>query len=144
MNSLTLPTGRVVLLEYLDFDSASQRFYYGTLDVTPYMTRAQMVAAGGLAFDVERANRAASDAARDAAGLPRVPDTGETSTLVLFGQGVAADVTSLATGIRDFAGIGPENAGKRSPLFWLVVLGGAGFLAYQLGVFAWLKKKLTA
>ncbi|MEQ2008315.1 MAG: hypothetical protein ABMA26_16130 [Limisphaerales bacterium] len=140
---ITLPTGRQIPLYNVSFDPLSQRFFYGSFDVTGYMTRSQKVEVGGLSFDVERANREASDAARDAAGLPRVPE-GETSTFTIFREGVADDVSALATGIRDFAGIGPENAGKRSPLFWLVVLGGLGFLAYQLGVFAWVKKKLSA
>lgn len=140
---ITLSTGRFVPLYNLDFDPATQQFFYGTFNVTSYLTRAQKEAVAGPAFDVERANREASDAKRDALGLPRVPDA-DASAFSLFVDGVSADVASLATGIRDFAGIGPENAGKRSPLFWFVVLGGAGFLAYQLGLFAWVKKKISA
>lgn len=150
---ITLPTGRQIALYNVAFDADAQRFYYGSLDVTPYMTRAQMVEVGGMGFDVEAANRAASDAARDAAGLPRVPDTGNgqsfldtpvLQTLLGTAQGVGEDISGIATGIRNFAGIGPENAGKRSPLFWVLVIGGLGFIAYQIGLFAWVKNKLTS
>lgn len=141
---ITLPTGRQIPLYNIAFDEASQQFFYGSLNVSDYMTRAQKVEVGGFGFDVARANREASDAARDAAGLPRVPDNGETSVLKLWAEGVGNDVASLAQRVRDFAGIGPENEGKRSPLFWAVVIGGLGFLAWQLGVFGWIRKKLSA
>ena len=141
---LTLPTGRTVPLAYLTFAAASQRAYYGALDVTPYLTRAQLVTVGGDAFDVERANREASDAARIGRGEAPYADPPSTSTLGLWVDNVSADVTTAAQGVRDFVGIGPENAGKRSPLFWTALVLGAGFLAYQLGLFVWIRKKLTA
>ena len=144
MNTLTLPTGRVIRLEHIEFDRATQRFYYGTLDVTPYLTRAQMLATAGDAFDVERANREASDAARIGRGEAPYADPPSTSTLGLWVDNVSADVATAAQGVRDFVGIGPENAGKRSPLFWTALVLGAGFLAYQLGLFVWIRKKLTA
>lgn len=143
MNTLTLPTGRVIPLEYLDLDSATQRFYYGTLDVTPYLTRAQRVEAGGMAFDVERANREASDTARDAADLPRVPE-GEQSAVTLFLDGVGNDLAKLATDTRDTIGLGPENAGKGSPLLRWLLVAGVALLLWKIGAFDWVKKKLTA
>ena len=143
MNTLTLPTGRVIRLEHLEFDRATQRFYYGTLDVTPYLTRAQMLTVAGDAFDVERANREASDAARDAAGLPRVPD-GEPNTLTLFLDGVGNDLSKLATDTRDLIGLGEENAGKGSPLLRYALAALVLIIVWKVGVFDWLKKKLTA
>ena len=140
---LTLPTGRTIRLEFFEFVRDTQRFYYGPLDVTPYMTRAQMVAVGGAAFDVERANREASDAARDAAGLPRVPE-GESNTLTLFLDGVGKDLSKLATDTRDLIGLGPENAGKGSPLLRYALAALVLIIVWKVGVFDWLKKKLTA
>ena len=143
MNTITLPTGRVIPLEYLDLDRATQRFHYGSLDVTPYMTRAEKVAAGRGAFDVERANREASDAARDAAGVPRVPE-GEQSAVTLFLDGVGNDLTKLATDTRDLIGIGQENKGNGSPLLRWLLVAGVGLVLWKIGVFDWVKKKLTA
>ena len=143
MNTLTLPTGRVILLEYLDFDRATQRFFYGSLDVTPYMTRAEKVAAGRGAFDVERSNREASDAARDAAGVPRVPE-GEQSPVTLFRDGVGNDLSKLATDTRDLIGIGQENKGNGSPLLRYVLAALVLFVVWKVGVLDWVKKKLTA
>ena len=144
MSTFTLPTGRTLPLAYVTHDVLTNGFYYGGLDVTPYLTRAQMLEAAPLTFDVERANREASDRARDAAGLPRVPDNLPTNPLALFADGVARDVNKLATDTRDFIGLGPENAGKGSPLLrWALVIGAAVIL-WKVGVFDWLKKKLTA
>lgn len=141
---ITLPTGRQIPLDYISFDPASNRFFYGGLDVTPYMTRAQMVEVGGAAFDVEAANRAASDAARIARGEQPYADGGETSVAKLWLDGVGSDVAKLARDTRDFFGIGEENAGKGSPIIRLVIVAGVVFALHQLGVFAWIKKKLTA
>jgi hypothetical protein len=144
MSALTLPTGRTLPLSALAFDAALNRFFYAGLDVTPYMTRAQMLEAAPHDFDVERANREASDAARDAAGRPRVPDNLPTSTLGIFAAGVASDVNKLATDTRDFIGIGAENTGKGSPLLrWALALAAVAVL-WKVGVFDWLRKKLTA
>lgn len=136
-----LPTGREIRLSNVDLDPATQRFTYGPLDVTPYLTPLQKRQFN--AFDVERANREASDAARDAAGLPRVPE-GETSALTLFAEGVGNDLSKLATDTRDLIGIGPENAGKGSPLLRWLLVAGVGLLLWKVGVFDWVKKKLTA
>ncbi|MEN9575653.1 MAG: hypothetical protein RL514_3508 [Verrucomicrobiota bacterium] len=147
MNRLTLPTGRTIPLEYLTFDAASQHAYYGSLDVTEYMTRAQIQAVGGSAFDVEQANREASDAARIARGLAPYEDPPQITpweVLTNTARGIGNDVATAAQGVRDFVGIGPENAGKHSPLFWFAIVAGLGWIAYQLGVFVWLRKKLTA
>lgn len=141
-NLVTLPTGRSIQLDYVVLAEESQQFFYGPANVTDYLTSEQKRTFPG--YDVERANREASDAARDAAGLPRVPDNLPTSTAGLFLEGVGADLAQAAQGVRDFAGIGPENAGKRSPLFWTLVIVGLGFVLWQIGGFAWLKKKLTA
>ena len=143
MNDLTLPTGRTIRLDLVELEPATQRFFYGPLDVTPYMTRAQMVAVAGDAFDVERANREASDAARDAAGLPRVPD-GETNTLALFLDGVGNDLAKLATDTRDLIGLGPENAGKGSPLLRYALAALVLIIVWNVGVFDWVKKKILA
>jgi hypothetical protein len=143
MNTLTLPTGRVLPLDYLDFSEATQTFFYGGLDVTPYMTRAQKVAAGGGLFDVDRANREASDAARDAAGLPRVPE-GEQSTTRIFVEGVGNDLSKLATDTRDVIGLGQENAGNGSPLLRYALAALVLFVVWKVGVLDWVKKKLTA
>ena len=143
MNTLTLPTGRVLPLDYLDFSEATQTFYYGGLDVTPYMTRAQKVAAGGGLFDVERANREASDAARDAAGVPRVPEA-EQSTTRIFVEGVGNDLSKLATDTRDLIGIGQENKGNGSPLLRWLLVAGVGLVLWKIGVLDWVKKKLAA
>ena len=142
MNTITLPTGRTIPLADVTLDVAAQRFFYGVADVTEFLSPSQKRQFAG--FDVERANREASDAGRLARGLDPVPDTGETSAVKLFVRGVADDVKTAAQQARDFAGIGPENAGKRSPLFWALLIGGLGFLAWQLGLFAFIRKKLTA
>ncbi len=145
MNTITLPTGRVLPLDYLDFSEATQTFHYGGLDVTPYMTRAQKVAAGGGLFDVERANREASDAARDAAGLPRVPDLNSRTPITdAFLDGVGNDLSKLATDTRDLIGIGQENAGKGSPLLRWLLVAGVGLVLWKIGVLDWVKKKLAA
>ncbi len=147
MNTLTLPTGRVLRLDQLAFDATSQRAYYGQLDVTDYLTRAQLQAVGGSAFDVERANSAASDAARLAAGEAPYTNGAPVSYVDILSntvKGIGNDVASAAQTVRDFAGIGPENAGKHSPLFWFALLAGVGYLLNQLGIFAWLRKKLSA
>jgi hypothetical protein len=145
MNTVVLHTGREIPLEYVALDVASQRFFYGSFEVTDYLDASQKRQFNG--YDVERANRAASDAARDATGLPRYADGNAFSWGYVLGdtaRGIGEDVATAAQSIRDFAGIGPENAGKRSPLFWTAVIVGVGFVLYQVGAFAWLKKKLTA
>lgn len=143
MNDLLLPTGRTIRLDLVELEPASQRFFYGSLDVTPYLTRAQKVAVGGAAFDVERANREASDASRDSAGLPRVPE-GEQSAVTLFLDGVGNDLSKLATDTRDLIGIGEENAGKGSPLLRYGLAALLLLVLWKVGVLDWLKKKLTA
>ena len=143
MNDLLLPTGRTIRLDLVELDPATQRFFYGQLDVTPSRTRAQKVAVGGAAFDVERANREASDAARDAAGLPRVP-VGEPNTLTLFLDGVGNDLSKLATDTRDLIGLGPENAGKGSPLLRYALAALVLIIVWKVGMFDWVKKKLLA
>ncbi len=139
---ITLPTGRQIALYHVAFDADAQQFFYGNLNVTPYMTRAQQVEVGGMAFDVERANREASDAARDAAGLPRVPE-GEQSAVTLFLDGVGNDLSKLATDTRDLIGIGAENKGNGSPLLRWLLVAGVGLLLWKVGVFDWVKKKLN-
>ena len=143
-NLITLTTGRTIRIELFEFDRATQRFYYGTLDVTPYLTRAQMLTVAGDAFDVERANREASDAARDAAGQPRVPDNLPTTPARLFLGGVGDDLAKLATDTRDLIGIGPENAGKGSPLLRYGLAALLLLAVWKVGLFDWVKKKLLA
>jgi hypothetical protein len=142
VNTITLSSGRVLPLPYVSLDVPTQRFYYGPLEVTDFLSPSQKRTF--LGFDVEAANRAASDAARAERGLPPVPDNLPTSTVGLWLDGIGADVTQAAEDVRDFAGIGPENAGRRSPLFWTAVAVGVGWLLYQVGAFAWIRKKLTA
>ena len=122
MNTITLPTGRTIPLADVTLDVATQRFYYGPANVTNFVSPSQKRQFAG--FDVERANREASDAARLARGLDPVPDPSTAGTLTLFVEGVGDDVKTAAQQVRDFAGIGPENAGRRSPLFWVLLLGG--------------------
>ena len=141
MNEILLPTGRAIRLDLVELDPQTQRFYYGPLDVTEYMSGAQKRTFPR--YDVERANREASDAARDAAGQARIPE-GEQSAVTLFIDGVGRDLSKLATDTRSAIGIGPENAGKGSPLlrwglFALVLL-----VLWKVGVLDWLRKKLTA
>lgn len=145
MNSVTLSTGRVIPLADVRLDVASQAFYYGVANVTDFLSGEQKRRFPG--FDVERANREASDTARIINGEEPYADPPATSFLTVLeatADGIGADVATAAQGVRDFAGIGPENAGKRSPLFWTALAVGVGFLAYQLGVFAWIRKRLGA
>lgn len=141
-DTITLGTGRVIPLADVRLDVASQRFYYGVADVTGSLSGEQKRRFPG--YDVERANREASDAARIGQGEQPYADPPETGVVRLWVEGMARDVVQVAEDARDFVGIGPENAGKRSPLFWTAVIVGLGFLAYQIGLFAWIRKKLTA
>lgn len=142
MNTLTLSTGRVIPLADVRLDVPSQRFYYGIANVTDSLSGEQKRTFPG--YDIERANREASDAARIASGEAPYADPSTAGTLTLFVDGVGDDLSTAAQDVRDFVGIGRENAGRRSPLFWTVLLVGLGYLAHQLGVFAWIRKKLTA
>ena len=145
MNTITLPTGRVLPLSSIELYPISNRFFYGRLEVTEYLTGEQRRSFSG--YDVERANREASDAARIANGETPYADGAPVSYTDILGntvRGIGNDLASAAQTVRDFVGIGPENAGKHSPLFWLAILVGAGYLLNQLGIFAWLRKKLSA
>lgn len=145
MNTLTLPTGRVIRLDQVEFFTASQLFFYGSFDVTPYLSGEQKRSFAG--YDVAHANTDASNAARDKSGQTHYADGKDMSYWDIAkdtASGIGNDVSSAAQSLRDFAGIGPENAGKRSPLFWTALAVGLGFLLYQIGAFAWLKKKITA
>ncbi len=144
-DQVTLSTGRVIPLSDVRMEPDSQRFYYGVADVTAFLSAAQKRRFPG--YDVERANREASDAARIRNGLDPYDDPPVATFYTVLedtAAGIGADVATAAKGVRDFAGIGPENAGKRSPIFWTLLIAGLGFLAYQLGVFAWVRKKLSA
>lgn len=145
MNTVTLSTSRVIPLADVRLDVPSQRFYYGPANVTDFLSGEQKRSFPG--YDVARANREASDAARIANGLDPYDDPPATTFYTVLedtAAGIGADVATTAQGVRDFAGIGPENAGRRSPLFWTAILAGLGFLAYQIGVFAWIRKRLGA
>lgn len=142
MNTLLLPTGREIRMDLIELDPGTQQFFYGALNVTPYLSPTQMRTFPG--FDVERANREASDAGRIARGETPYINPSTDGALTLFVQGVGNDLSKLATDTRDFIGLGPENTGKGSPLLRWALLAGAVFLAWQLGLFAWARKKLTA
>lgn len=152
-DSITLPTGRSLGLYLLQLDPATQRFYYGSLDVTDYLSAEQKRSFAG--YDVAAANNAASDQHRLDAGLAPVA-LGSTSTFDLFTQGVANDADRVARAARSVFGLGEPNVdgtdtdadrAQAKPFRTLLIVGGLlalGWLAWQVGVFAAIKKKLTA
>lgn len=147
MNTITLPTGRVIPVSYLTFEKATQRAYYGGLDVTGYLTRAQMQLVGGDEYDVQLANIAASDAARIARGeTPYVnpPQLTPWDVAANTVQGIGSDLASASESVRSVLAIGSENAGKFKLYLTLGLLGLLTYGLWRAGVFAGLKKKLSA
>lgn len=138
----TLPTGVQRKLYLVDYDEASRRFYLGGYDVSPYLTGDHKRTFPG--YDVEAANREASDAARIARGEQPYPDPKPVSTFEEFIKGVGSDVAELATDTRDAIGIGAENKGNGSPLLRWALGIGLIVLLWKIGALDWVRKKLTA
>lgn len=132
MNTIRLPTGREIPLAYVTLNPFTQRFYYGELDVTAWVSPSQARTFAG--YDVTRANNEASDAARAARGEPPVV-VGSTSTLELFLDGVGEDVASTAESVRDTLAIGAENAGRFKLYLGLAIVGALAFVLWRAGVF---------
>jgi hypothetical protein len=141
-DQVTLSTGRVIPLSDVRMEPESQRFYYGVADVTAFLSAAQKRRFPG--YDVERANREASDAARIARGEQPYPDPKPVSTIDEFIKGVGSDVAELATDTRDAIGIGAENNGNGSPLLRWALGIGVILLLWKIGALDWVRKKLTA
>lgn len=120
------------------FDPSSQRFFYGSADVTDNLTRAQQVTVAGSALDVEAANRRASDTARDNAGLPRHSDGAAFSWWDVAGDtvgGIGDDLASAADSVREVAGVGVENAGRFKLYLSLAAIGVILFGLWKAGIF---------
>lgn len=133
---------RTVGIWNVTFDTRRQRFFYGDADVTDLLSADQKRRFAG--FDVERANREASDAARIARGEAPYPDPQPVSTFEEFIKGVGSDVAELATNTRDAIGIGAENKGNGSPLLRWALGIGLIVLLWKIGALDWVRKKLTA
>ena len=116
--SVTL-IGRNVPLADITFDPSRNRFYYGVMDATQFITYQQRAAFPS--FDIERTNAETSDAKRGTGA------TGSTSTLALFAEGVGDDVSNIANGIRKFLAGDPEKPESPSDLRKLLYF--VGFLA---------------
>jgi hypothetical protein len=133
---------RTVGIWNVTLDTRRQRFFYGDADVTDLLSQDQQRRFAG--FDVERANRQASDSARIARGEQPYADPQPVSTFEEWIKGVGSDVAELATVTRDAIGIGAENRGNGSPLLrWalgLVLI----VLLWKIGALDWVRKKLTA
>ncbi len=140
-STFTLPTGTVRKLYLVDYDAASRRFTLGSLDVGPYLSPSQKRTFPD--YDPAPDLAAASDAAQVERGVEPAP-VGETSAWDLFWAGVGNDLAKGAEDVRDTIGIGRENAGKGSPLLRWIIAGAALWLAWRVGIFDWLKKRLAA
>lgn len=122
----------------VEFNPSSQRFFYGSADVSALLSREQKVAVGGASFDVEYANRQASDAARDAAGLPHHSDGQPFSWWDVAADtagGVGSDVASASESVREVFGVGVENAGKFKTFLTLATVGLLAFALWRASVF---------
>ncbi|HEY1172897.1 MAG TPA: hypothetical protein VGH19_16130 [Verrucomicrobiae bacterium] len=99
IGSVLLPTGRVIPLDAVSFDSETHRFWYGVAEVTDFLTRAQKQVFPG--FNVLQENDRLADQKRIDAGLPPVV-VGSTSVTEMFVKGVTDDVAGAATAARNF------------------------------------------
>lgn len=140
-STFTLPTGAVRKLYLVDYDAASRRFLLGAFDVSAYLSPSQKRTFPD--YDPTPDLAQASDDAQRARGVEPQP-VGETSDWDLFWRGVGDDLSKGAEDIRGTVGIGRENAGKGSPLLRWVFAAGLLWLAWRVGVFDWIKKRLAA
>lgn len=133
----------------VELDVPTQRFIYGSADVTDSLSRDLKATFPG--FDVERANLAA----RERAGREQHNTGGDTSVVGNFVRGVVNDAARVAHAARDVFGLGQPNVEtvegspppESKPFRTLVIVGGVVlfvFVAWQVGLFALAKKKLTA
>lgn len=139
---------RTVGIWNVELDVPSQRFLYGASDVTDNLSRDQKASFPG--FDVERANlEARRESGREGEA------TGDTSTVSLFVRGVVNDASRVANAARDVFGLGKPNVETTEaepppdakPFRTLLIVGGVllfVFIAWQVGLFALAKKKITA
>ncbi len=139
---VTLPTGRQIPLSDITIDTAHQTFYYGSLDVTQYMSELQKEAFSD--YNVYAANVQAYNQHAIAQGKTPIQE-GSTSTAAIFGSQlynaplqapieaasnvVSNTVTSALTGANKVG----SNALKSSfsnPI-GLIILAGLGYFAFS-------------
>lgn len=138
----TLPSGVQRKLYLVDYNAATRRFTLGEFNVGPYLTAAHKRSFPD--YDPTDDNNAASDAGRIARGEEPYQVPKPVTTFEEFIAGVGSDVAELATDARDAIGIGAENNGKGSPLLRWALIVAVGFVLYKVGVFDWLRKRLSA
>lgn len=116
--------GRNVSLSDISFDPEKNRFYYGVMDATQFITYAQRAAYPS--FDIERTNAETSDAKRGTG------PTGSTSTLENFFSGVGDDLAAASQGIRTFVAGEPGQTSDLRKVIYAVTIGALLWLGWKL------------
>jgi len=130
---VVLPTGRIISLADVVYDTSADVFRYGNLDVTDSLGEYQKQAFPTYYEWAVQNSYTTSDDRTRSQGREPVP-LGPTTAGGAFIDGVTKDALSLTTRLRAFYGIGPENAGKMSGLAKLtivVAVVGIGWLAWK-------------